>query len=152
MQRYLAIYLLLISFSAYGSKIKCVDAEGNVSYTDTPSPACVKTKILRDSSAASDSVTSSSGVAAPKTVAEREADWKKTQQAKSETEQKTAKAQEDAANKKKNCDSARESLATLENAPRLVTYDTQGEQSFLDDDARQQRIAEARKAISSSCN
>jgi len=153
MNRYLAICLLLTSFSAYGALHKWVDADGGVHYSDTVPSADVKAKTLRGSSAAPDSVTtSSSGVAAPKTLAEREADAKKAQKSKSEAAEKTAREQENVAYKKKNCETARTSLSTLENSPRLVTYDAQGESTYLDDSARQQRIEEVRKAISINCN
>lgn len=151
MTRYLAIGLLLASFSAYGALHKWVDAEGKVHYSDTVPSQDIKAKTVRNFSA-TDSTTSSSAVAEPKSLAEREADARKAQKTKSEEADKLAQEQELANNKKKNCENARSNLSTLENAPRLMIYDAKGEPSILDDDARQLRIEEARKAISSNCN
>lgn len=151
MKHCLAICLLLASFSSHAALHKWVDNEGHVHYSDTAAPPDVKSQTLRQSSTA-EPVTSSDTVAAPKTEAEREADTRRAQKEKSEAEQKAAREQEEALNKQKNCESARSNLATLENSPRLVIYDAQGERSYLDDEARQQRIEEARKIINSSCN
>lgn len=147
----LAIFLLLTSFSAQAALHKWVDAQGHVHYSDTAAPPDVKSQTLREAAPAQ-SLSSSSAVATPKTLAEREADKKRAEKEKGDAQQKAAKQQEEAANKQKNCENARSYLATLENTPRLVTYDAQGERSFMDDDTRQQRIEEARKTISSTCN
>jgi uncharacterized membrane protein len=150
MKSYLAIGLLLASFSAQGALHKWVDADGKVHYSDTVPDSNVKTQTLRSSSAAESPATASSA-AAPKTLAEREAEMKKAQQAKAQTAEKAAKEKEIADAQRQNCESARNNLNTLENAPRLVTYDAQGERSYLDDDARQQRIDDARAMISKYC-
>jgi membrane-associated HD superfamily phosphohydrolase len=152
MNRYLAVCLLFTSFSANAALHKWVDADGVVHYSDTVPSSDLKAKTLRSSSPSSNGVTSSSGVVAPKTLAEREADEKKAQKAKSEADEKSAKEQELTDNKRKNCENARTNLLTLENAPRLITYDAQGERIPMEDDVRQKRIEEARKAISSNCN
>jgi hypothetical protein len=67
----LAICLLLTSFNSHAALNKWVDADGKVHYSDTP-PTDVKVKTLR-SSAAPDAITPVSGVAAQKSLAEREA-------------------------------------------------------------------------------
>lgn len=151
MKHCLALCLLLTSFSSHAALHKWVDSEGHVHYSDTAAPSDVKSQTLRQSSVV-EPVIRSDAVAAPKTEAEREADIKRAQKEKSEAQQKVAREQEEALNKKKNCESARSNMATLENSPRLVIYDAQGERSYLDDEARQQRIEEARKIINSSCN
>ncbi len=154
MYRYLAICLLLTSFSAFAALHKWVDAEGVVHYSDTV-PSEIKSKTLRSPSATPDvdsATTSSSAVTAPKTLAEKEAEAKRAQKAKNEAAEKSAREQEFANNKKKNCENARTTLSGLENSPRLVTYDAKGERTFMDDNQRQQQIDEARKAISTNCN
>lgn len=155
MRHYLAICLLLTSANAFGALHKWVDAEGVVHYSDSVPSAGVKSKTLRVTSVAPDadsSATGSSGVTAPKTLAEKEAEARKAQKAKNEASEKSAREQEFANNKKKNCENARTSLTGLENSPRLVTYDAKGERTFMDDAQRQQQIDEARKAISINCN
>ena len=145
MKRYLPACLLLLSFSAYGALHKWVDADGKVHYSDTQPPNSVKEQTLKVQK-------SSSGVPATKTVAERDAEYKKAQKTKQETQQKSAQQQEATLAKKQNCESAQQNLKTLEAGGPMVTYDANGERAFLDDKARQQRIEEARKAVNSNCN
>ena len=80
MKRYLPACVLLLSFSAHGALHKWVDADGNVHYSDEAPPANVKTQRLKVQSAPT-AATSSSGESATKTVAEREAEYRKAQKA-----------------------------------------------------------------------
>lgn len=136
----------LLSFNAHGDVNKWVDDNNQTHYSDQPAPANVKATPLNIPAA------SASGVPVQKTIAEREADYRKVQKVKEEEGKKEAKMQEDARAKQKYCEDARSSLKTLENIPRISTYDSKGERSYLDDAARNQRIEEARKGISDNCN
>jgi hypothetical protein len=146
----LAICLLLTSFNSHAALNKWVDADGKVHYSDTP-PTDVKVKTLR-SSAAPDAITPVSGVAAQKSLAEREAEWKKSQKTKEESAQKATQEKESAVVRQKNCEIARNNLATLENSPSIVTYNEKGERILMDDASRKQNTEEARKAVNSYCN
>lgn len=145
-----AVFLLLTSITSHAALNKWVDADGKVHYSDS-APADVKVKTLR-SSVAPDATTPVSGVAAPKSLAEREVEWKKSQKSKEEATKKAAQEQEAALVKQKNCESARINLATLENSPAIVTYNEKGERAVMDDAARKQNTDEARKAVGSFCN
>lgn len=142
--------LLLGSLHAHAALNKWVDADGKVHYSDSP-PADAKVQKIR-SSETPDSAIPASVESAPKSLAEREAEWKKSQQSKAEAEQKEAKKKQEDENKQKNCEAARSNLATLENSPALVTYNAKGERTYIDDAGRAQRIEEARKAIANFCN
>ncbi|MBI3901892.1 MAG: DUF4124 domain-containing protein [Nitrosomonadales bacterium] len=144
MKRCLPVCLLLLSVSAHGALNKWVDTEGNVHYSDEPPPLDVKAQTLVVPQPAS-------GVAAQKTTAEREADRKKTKKAKEETDQKASKQQEEAAAKESSCNSLRANLRMLENAPRISTYNSKGEEVLMDDATRQQQMAEVRKQLA-NCN
>lgn len=146
----LAICLFLTSMTSHAALNKWVDADGKVHYSDS-APTDVKAKTLRSSSAP-DAITSASSVSAPKTLAERDADWKKSQKAKEEVAQKAEHEKEAALVKQKNCESARSNLAGYENSRAIVKYDTNGERSFLDDAARNKTIEDARKTVSTYCN
>ena len=150
MKIFLSISMLFITFNALAAMNKWVDAEGMVHYSDTR-PDDIKVKQIKSSSAA-DSTTAASGAVAPKTMAEREVEWKKSQQSKEKAEQKIAQEKENNLIKQKNCDGARSNLATLERSRSLVTYNAQGEPAFMDDAGRAQRTEEARKDISDNCN
>ena len=150
MKHILAICLITISFHAHAALNKWVDAEGKIHYSDTP-PSDVKANRVRTYTAP-DSISPNTGEAEPKSLAEKEADWKKSQKSKEEAEKKAAQEKENAAIKQKNCESARKNLATLENSPSIVTYDDKGNRAFMDDASRKQSTEEARKAVSSFCN
>lgn len=151
MKRYLPVCLLLLSFSAHGALHKWVDADGKIHYSDETPPANVKAQLLKAQSAPA-AATPSSGVPATRTVAEREAEYRKAQKAKQEAEQKSAKQQEGILAKQKNCEGAKQNLKTLEAGSPMVTYNANGERSFLDDNTRKQRMEEARNIISTDCN
>ncbi len=139
----------LLSFNAHGEVKRWVDDNGRVHYSDQPPPANTKvTPLITTATPA----TAASGVSAPKSLAERDAEYKKAQKAKEVATQKTAQQQEQALAKQKFCADTRTNLTILENSPRIMTYDANGERSFLDDAARQQRIEEARKSIGTNCN
>jgi len=145
----LVVFFVLISFNTYAQLIKWVDANGKVHYSDSPPPDDVKAETLHISTS---HAASSSAPPAAKTIAEQEAELKKTQKAKLEAAQKEAKAQEQARIKQSNCAQARTQLSTMQDSPRIATYDANGERSIMDDATRQQRIQDAQKAISDYCN
>jgi len=146
----LAISLLLTAINAQSALNKWVDAEGKVHYSDS-APSDAKVKTLRSASAP-DAMTPVSGVTAPKSLAEREAEWKKSQQSKDEDAKKADLVKEAALIKQKNCVSARSNLAGYENSRAIVQYDSKGERAYLDDAARSQAIENARKEVSKYCN
>lgn len=152
MKRYLPLCFLLLSFSAYGALHKWVDADGKVHYSDAPPPANAKEQPVKVKAAPAAATTPSSGVPAAKSVAEREAEYRKAQKAKQEAEQKAAQQQEEAQARKRNCEIAQQNLKALESGGPMTVYDAKGERAFLDDSARQQRIEDARRSISSNCN
>jgi hypothetical protein len=151
MKSYFAIVILsLLSLNIHAAVQKWVDADGNIHYSDTRPDEDTETKSVRtfvgkDSAGASPSYT-------PKTYAEREAEMKKAKQGKEEEQKKKTQQDAVAEAKKSNCAAARENARTLETGARIVTYDDKGESTYLDDDARAQRMEEARKAISANCN
>ncbi|HEY5993937.1 MAG TPA: DUF4124 domain-containing protein [Gallionellaceae bacterium] len=152
-----AILLTLASFNTFAGLIKWVDSQGVVHITDGPPPPNVKVEKIRSKSdssapAASAPAAAASAPAAPKNIFERAAEMKKEQKARDEAVQKAAQEKEMADLKLKNCESARSQLQSLQNAPRVATYDEKGEPTYLDDAARQQRINEAQEAVSKNCN
>lgn len=152
MYKYLLISLLFISTNAFSAPIKWVDANGQVHYSDIPPPPDANTKILRTTSNITGSTgsTPSSAPAAPKTIAEREVELKKQQQAKKEAAAKTAKQQADSEAKKTYCDGLHQNLKALQEGIRMMEVDADGNRSFVDDERRQQRIAKTQQDISTN--
>ena len=139
----------LVSVNAHGDVNKWVDDNNQTHYSDQPPPSNTKvTPLITTTTPA----TAASPVSAPKSLAERDAEYKKAQKAKEEAAQKTAKQQEEARTRQKFCADTRANLKILEDNQRIMAFDANGERSYLDDAARQQRIEEARKAISTNCN
>ena len=156
MNRNIPTYLFLfglLSFSATGEVNKWVDANGQVHYSDQAPPPDVNATALGGTAASdvTESDTAESDVPSTKTVAERDAEYKKNKKAKAEQEQKSAQQKEAADAKNKYCDELRSALKPLEAGARLSEYNANGERVFLDDATRQQRIEEARKGISDNC-
>jgi len=150
MKRLLPFFALaLLGLNAHAGLNKWVDAEGKVHYSDTPPPTA-KTESVRNIAGKGQADAPASY--SPKSVAEREAEWRKNKAEKDETAQKKSQQDEQAMVKQQNCENARQNVRTLEEGGRVVTYDANGEKSYMDDEARAKRLEEARKAIASNCN
>ncbi|TNC99818.1 MAG: hypothetical protein FD121_44 [Gallionellaceae bacterium] len=141
--------LALLSFNVQAGLNKWVDTAGNVHYSDAP-PQNVKTQSVPN-------IAGTGQAAAPatyssKSYVEREAELKKSKQEKSEANEKKAQQEAQAEERKRNCTAAQQNLRMLEEGTRIVTYDANGEKVYLDDAGREQRLNDARKAISNNCN
>ena len=155
MNKFLPVLLVLASASAFAAVSKWVDAEGRVHYSDKPPPG-MNAEILRpasepDNTRVTSGVAGASTPATPKTIAEREAELKKAQQAKQAEAEKTAKKQAADETRKANCDTAQQNLRTLQEGIRMIEVNANGERSYLDDKQRQQRIEKAQQDISNLC-
>ena len=152
MYKYLLIFFMLASANAFAALNKWVDANGQVHYSDVPPPPNANAKILRaPSNVRADDSSASSGPAATKTYAEREAELKKAQQAKKEAADKAAKAQAETEARKAYCATLQQNLRTLQEGIRTVEIDASGNRSVMDDEQRQQRIAKTQQDISANC-
>jgi hypothetical protein len=156
MSKFLLILLMLASASTFAGISKWVDAQGHVHYSDQPPPPEVKAETLRPASdtegtSSTSDVTATSAPAAPKTFAEREAEWKKAQQAKQVAADKAAQKQAAEDADKTNCTNAQQSLKNLQDGGRIMEIDASGKRSYLDDTQHQQRIEKAQQEISNLC-
>jgi hypothetical protein len=144
------VLLLSISLTAHAGIKKWVDADGNVHYSDSGPEDNTQTQSVRNI-AGKDQANAPSGYT-PKSPAEREAEMKKARKLKDEAAQKQAEQDTRSAAKKQNCEIARQNAKTLEESPRVIKYDANGERVVMEDDARAKNLEEARKAISENCN
>lgn len=152
----LMVLLMMFNINAYAEVNKWVDENNQVHYSDQPPPSSTKTKKLRTSSGSKGSAETSSAAAsnepaAPKTIAEREAELRKSQQAKKETADKAAQEQANEEAILANCANAQQSLKALQDGMRMVEFDAKGERTYLDEEQRQQRIAKTQQDISRLC-
>lgn len=151
MKVFLLILFTLFSSSSFAALNKWVDANGKVHYSDSPPPANVKAEVLRTSPAANSPANAGSAPAAPKTIAEREAELRKAQQEKKKAAEKAAQEQARADEKKTNCTMAQRNLQILQNSARMSDIDAKGERYFISDEQRQQRIAQAQQDVDNWC-
>lgn len=145
------IFSTLFSFTltAHSALNKWIDSQGKVHYSDTP-PVTEKPTTVPNFSGKSQA--EAPATFSTKSYAEREAELKKARQTKSEAADKKAKLDANAEIKKKNCAAAQQNLRALEEGTRIMTYDANGERSYMDDEARAKGVADARNSISSNCN
>jgi hypothetical protein len=156
MRKFMLILLILSSANSYAAVTKWVDSQGQVHYSDEPPPPDVKAEKLRstsntDGAGGTNGVSEASPSAAPKTIAEREAELKKAQRAKKEAADKAAQKQAAADTIKANCDNAQQNLSALQSGVRMMEVNAKGENAYIDDQQRQQRVEKAQQDISRYC-
>lgn len=145
-----AVALFIFTLNAQAAAHKWVDADGKVHYSDSIPPEVTTVETVRNISS---KVQTETPAAAPqKSIAEREAELKKSKQEKEESSQRRTQEEAQADEKKRSCEAARQNVRTLEEGGRIVTHDAAGERTYLDDSEREQRLAEARKSVSENCN
>lgn len=156
MKNYLMVFLMMFSMNAFAEVHRWVDENNRVHYSDLPPSVDAKTKKLRSTSDAKGSTDTngeiaSSGPAAPKTIAERAAELRKTELVKKEAADKAAQEQNKSDAKQEYCSQAKLNLNALQQGIRIMEVDANGERSYLEEAQRQQRIAKAQQDISKNC-
>ncbi len=141
------------------------DENGRLVFSDRPPPADVKAEsIVRQPGAqaaplpattdAGDAKAAAKGEtkAGPKTIAEREMEFRKRQQERAEAEKKLADEQAQAARKSQECERARGYLRSLEEGQRIARTDSQGNREVLDDAQRAAEIQRMREVVARNCS
>lgn len=144
------VALFIFTLNAHAAAHKWVDADGKVHYSDSIPPEVTTSETVRNISRKGQA--EAPATVPSKSIAEREAEYKKSKQEKEESSQKRTQEESRADEKKHNCEVAHKNLQTLEEGGRIVTYDANGERIVMDDSMREQRLAEARKSVSENCN
>ena len=151
MKAAIALIVLLAPFAVHGQLLKCVGQDGRVEYATECPPGA---KEVQTGIRSTREGPSSSGASSPqqKSVAEREAEFRKRQMEGAEAQKKEeAKAAEIAQNRE-NCERARIYLKSLQEGQRIAQIDPRtGERIFLEDPARPAEIAKAQQAADSWC-
>ncbi|MGC2167025.1 MAG: DUF4124 domain-containing protein [Gallionella sp.] len=156
MKNCLLVVLMLFTGYTYAGINKWLDENNHVHYSDQPPPSNATARKLTPvadpgPAAESDATTEANGTNTPKTIAEREAEWKKTQKAKQDAADKATQEQAKLDANKANCASAEHSLKVLESGTRITDVDEKGERYFLSEEQLQQRIAKINSDIQSFC-
>lgn len=149
MKAAIALVLMFAVVPAHGQLLKCVGKDGKVEYaSQCPSG----TKELQTGIKNTPSSPKPGASTQQKSLAERDADFRKRQLESAETRQKEeAKAAEKSA-QREDCERAQIYLKSLQEGQRIAQVDPKtGERVFLDDAGRPAEIARAQKVADSNC-
>ena len=151
MKAVIGILVLLVPIAAHGQLLKCISPDGRVEYAaDCPAG----TKEVQTGIPTTRDGPSSSGAASPqqKSLAEREAEFRKRQMESAEAQKKDQAKASELAQNRENCERARIYLRSLQDGHRISQIDPRtGERVFLEDSARTGEIARAQSAVDSNC-
>ena len=171
----ISIAIVLAGFASTPSQAQWAwkDGNGRLVYSDRPPPSDIKpanvvrqpnTQVLANPAPASGPLDDSGKPSdaknpdaknptpgGPKTVAEREMEFRKRQQERADGEKKAAEEQTKNAVKTAECDRARGYLKSLEDGVRITRTDASGNREFLDDAQRATEVDRTRKIIQSTC-
>lgn len=131
------------------------DANGRTVVSDTPPPGTVSKKTQRiggppvnEEGAATAAPSAKTG---PKTLSERDMEFKKRQQEGKEKAEKTRQEEAAANEQKENCKRAREALTTLQSQQPVASVNEKGERQIMDNATRQTEIERAQKIVADTC-
>jgi len=149
----------LMSSSLQAQVYQWKDSAGRTVVSDTPPPgtAARDARVIGDrqpvvrGEKAADKASEEKAAEAPKTMAEKDLDFKKRQQEAREKAEKEAKEQKARADREENCRRARGNLAALESGRLVGTIDEKGDRKAFDDAQRQAEIDRARQFIAEAC-
>jgi hypothetical protein len=147
----IALVVFLAPFAAYGQLMKCVGSDGRIEYAAECPPG---TKGQQTGISTTREGPSSSGAPAEKqkSLAEREADFRKRQTEGAESRQKAETKAAEAAQKREACERAQLYLRSLQDGQRIARIDPKtGERVYLDDPERPAEIARAQSVVNSNC-
>lgn len=151
MKAAIAFLVLLIPFAAHGQLLKCTGKDGRVEYATECAPSAQEQETGIKSTREGPS---SSGAASPeqKSVAEREADFRKRQMEGAEAQKKEEGKAAERAQNREGCERARIYLKSLQEGQRIAKIDPKtGERIFVDDPDRPAEIANAQRVADSWC-
>lgn len=145
--------LLLAASAATAQVMECFDAKGTKTIAQFCPSGTVRENKMMKGGAGPGPASGSTSAAPAKSLAERDAEFKKRALERQETEKKDEKAQTDSKEKERNCLDARAQLRALEDGQRISRTDPKtGERIVLEDKDRPNEIAGAQKSVDAWCN
>lgn len=168
----LSAVLVLACGAVHAQAYRWVDKDGKVRYGDTPPPGIKATPMKAPASgsapapapapgagggggastdaAAKDSA-SKNAKKGPLTPAEQEQAYRERQMKSKQAQEKAEKDRALADARRLNCNSAQESLRSLQMGSRVTSINAQGETVHLEDAERAVRISRAQKTVAEEC-
>lgn len=147
----IALIALLAPFAAHGQLLKCVSPDGRVEYASECPPGA---KEVQTGIRSTREGPSSSGAGSPqqKSIAEREAEFRKRQMESADAQKKEEAKATELAQNRENCERARIYLRSLQEGQRISQIDPKtGERVYVEDSQRPAEIARAQQAADSWC-
>jgi hypothetical protein len=158
--------MMMMPALAFAQINKCVDKSGKVvgygnecpagtrseasGVKSAPAPAPAAAKDAGKADAKGDA--KGAGASQPKSLAERDADFRKRQVEKQEAEAKAQKTAADSEQKQRACTDAQSYLKSLQSGSRIVRSDAKtGERSYLADSDYPKEIARTQQQIQQAC-
>lgn len=147
MKKTIGVILMLLSGTVFGQLYKCVSPSGTVEYASVCPPGTKQEKTgIRNAPAPS------SSAEPQKSIAERDADFRKRQLEKQDAAAKQDKKTAEDEQRQRSCDSARSYLASLKSGARISRTDPKtGERVFLEDQDYSREAADAQRAVDANC-
>ncbi len=145
--------LLLAAGAAAGQVMECFDAKGSKTIAQFCPSGTVKENKLMKGGAGPAPAAGAATAAPAKSLAERDAEFKKRVVERQEAETKAAKEKSDAKDLDRNCLDARAQLRGLQDGQRISRTDPKtGERIVLEDKDRPAEIATAQRSVDQWCN
>ena len=144
-----ALVMMMMSTVAFAQVSKCVDSNGKIVGYGTTCPDGTRAEETGVRNAAP-----SAPAATPqqKSLAERDAEFRKRQMEKQESLAKAEKKSAEAEHRKRACDDSNAYLKSLQAGQRIGRTDPKtGERSYLADADYPKEIASAQRAVATSC-
>ena len=153
MKAILALVLAALPLGASGQLLKCVSKNGKVEYAQFCPEGTTEQKLRSGpTSGTTGGATTSSTPAPQKSLAERDAEFKKRVIEQQEAAQKDATKSAEAAQRRQDCEIAQSYLKSIESGQRLSRTDPNtGERVFLEDAEREAEANRARSRMADAC-
>jgi hypothetical protein len=146
MKPFIAMLILLLPVYAAAQVNRCVDASGKVVGYASECPSGTRAEQTNIKSAPGTSASPQ------KSLAERDADFRKRQIEKKEAETKAGKKMAEAADRKQACEDSRSYLKALQDRQPIVRTDPKtGERVYLSDNEYSGELARAQRSVQQSC-
>jgi len=135
-----------LPFTAHAQIMKCVGAGGRVEFAAACPPGTkAENTGIRNNPGAAPAIPQ-------KSLAEREADFRKRATEQQEAAKKGEEKNQQTADQKQNCEAAKSYLVSLQSGNRIGKTDpATGERIFMEDSERASETARAQRAVESSC-
>jgi hypothetical protein len=144
----IGVILVLLSGTAYGQLLKCVDRSGRIEYANVCPPGA-----RQEQTGIKNTPTSSGSSSTPqKSLAERDAEFRKRQTEQQEAQAKQDKKTAENQQMQRACEDSRSYLKSLQAGNRVARTDPKtGERVFLEDKDYAGEIANAQRTVDANC-